>query len=77
MPLSAALPGLKVALAAALGKDDVSDATAKANIQSMADDVADAIHAYATSGLVTSTGATLAHTAGAPASIVGLPGVIT
>ena len=43
---------LKVALEAAFGKDETSDATAQGHISQMASDVADAIDAFVKSGTV-------------------------
>jgi len=46
------LADLKTALESAFGVDQVSDATAKANIKSMADAVATAIDVYVKTGTV-------------------------
>jgi len=52
------------------------DAAAKANIEQMSSDLADAIDTFVKSGLVTvsSNGATLVGTPGGPLTITALPG---
>ena len=74
MPLDK--PTLQSALEVAFGRDQVSDATAKANIVSMADAIATAIDTFVKSGevIVTSNGVTGSGPPGGPLPISGLNG---